>query len=85
MGPIVKYGFRSETIQVLDVSPDTLDQGFTIHVIAEFGEEEVDLFESLFWPLGLFFPERVAAQKSCQNEENEGESKKLPYLFHTRT
>jgi hypothetical protein len=85
MGPIAKYGFRGDTIQVLDVSPNALDQGFTIHVIAEFGEKEADLFESLFWPLGLFFPERVAAQKSCQSEENEDESKTLSCLFHIRT
>ena len=85
MGPIVKYGLRSETIQVLDVSPDTLDQGLTIHVIAEFGEKEADLFESFFRPLSFFFSERVAAQKSCQNEENEEKSKKFSYLFHIRT
>jgi len=32
--------FQERDDQVLDVSPDALDQGFTIHVIAEFGEEE---------------------------------------------
>jgi hypothetical protein len=82
MGPIVKYGFRSETIQVLDVSPDALDQGFTIHVIAEFGEKEADLFESLFWPLGLFFPERVAAQNSRQSQKKKSEDKNMEYPFH---
>jgi len=63
--PIVEYGFRSEAIQVLEVSPQALDQGFTIHVIAEFGEEEADLSESLLGLPRLFFPERVAAQSSC--------------------
>jgi len=78
----MKYGFRSEAIQVLEISPEALDQGITIHVIAEFGEEEADLSESFLWLLRLFFPERVAAQNSRQGQKNEDEKKNLSYLFH---